>query len=1050
MFSKFFIDRPIFATVVALLTVIVGGVMVWVLPIARYPDISPPTIQVTAAYPGANAKVVAETVGTPIEQEVNGVEGMLYMQSTSASDGSYNLTVTFDIGTDLDIASVMVQNRVAIAEPRLPPEVTQQGITTKKRSTSITLVLTLISEVDDYDTLYLGNYATRNIKDELARVDGVGEVIVFGGADYSMRVWLDPHKLKARNLTTNDVVAALREQNVQVAAGQIGQPPVPQGQAYQLTINTLGRLSDELQFEELIVKSDAKGRFTRIKDVARVELGGKDYNLQSSDSGRPGVAILVYQLPGANALDVADNVKAKMEELEQRFPKGVQYNTALDTTEFVSAAISEVRTTLVQAVLLVVLVIFIFLQDWRATLVPAITIPVSLIGTFAVMASFGYSINLVTLFGLVLAIGIVVDDAIVVVENTMRHIGQGKSSRDAAVLAMQEVSGPVVATTLVLLAVFVPSAFLPGITGQLYRQFALTISAATVLSSINALTLSPAICALILRPEEDVQKGWIYRTLRPLFRGFNFGYEKSENTYTGLVSALTRRVLIGGMLFIGLGVLTGWAYLQLPTGFLPVEDQGYIFCNVQLPDGASLERTNKVVQQIDAILEDMRNDLGVRNWVAISGYSLFDATNSSNAAAVFITLEPWDERKAPEASMGGLIATLRSRFSDIKEAIVVSFPPPPIEGLGVAAGFEMRLQDRGDMGLETLGKLAQEVVADARDQSVIEGKSVNTTFRASVPQLFADIDREKVKRLNIPLDDVFATLQAYLGSTYVNDFNKFGRTYQVRVQADSKFRLTPEDIKQLDVRNAQGEMVPVGTFVDIDETIGPQTIIRYNLYPAAAITGEAAAGASSGQALDIMEQLVESKSNSSLGYEWTAMSFQEDQVGNEAIAIFSLAILGVFLVLAAQYESWTNPIAVVAVVPLAVLGAVAAVAIRDMDNNVYTQIGLVLLVALASKNAILIVEFASQLRKEGRQNREAAVEAARLRFRAILMTSFSFLLGVIPLLVASGAGAASRQAVGTAVFGGMIAATLFSVTFVPLFFVIVSRRNTRTQQTSQL
>lgn len=1040
MFSKIFIDRPILATVVALLTLIVGGVMVWVLPIARYPEISPPTIQVAANYPGANAKVVSETVATPIEQEVNGVEGMLYMQSTSASDGSYKLTVTFNVGTDLDIATVMVQNRVAIAEPRLPSEVTQQGITTKKQSTSITLVLTLTSEVEEYDTLYLGNYATRNIKDELARVEGVGEVIVFGGADYSMRVWLDPTKLKARGLTTNDVVAALREQNVQVAAGQIGQPPVPKGQAYQLTINTLGRLSDEAQFEELIIKSDSDGRFTRIKDVARVELGGKDYNLQSSDSGRPGVAILVYQLPGANALDVAKSVKDKMAELKKRFPKGVQYNTALDTTEFVKAAISEVQVTLYQAVALVVLVIFIFLQDWRATLVPAITIPVSLIGTFAVMAAFGYSINLVTLFGLVLAIGIVVDDAIVVVENTMRHIAQGKSSRDAAVLAMQEVSGPVVATTLVLLAVFVPSAFLPGITGQLYRQFALTISAATVLSSINALTLSPAICALILRPEEEVQKGWLYRVMRPLFKSFNFGYDKSENAYTGVVSALTRRVLIGATLFLGLGVFTGWSYMQLPTGFLPVEDQGYVFCNVQLPDGASLERTDAVVKEIDKILADLKQDSGVRNWVSIAGYSLLDSTNSSNAAAVFITLEEWDERKTPQSSMGGLLGALRGRFSQIKEAIVVAFPPPPIEGLGVSAGFDMRLLDRGDMGLETLGKLAQEVVMDAKAQSALQSQSVNTTFRAGVPQLFVDIDREKVKRLNIPLDDVFATLQAYLGSTYVNDFNKFGRTYQVRVQADSKFRLTPNDIKQLDVRNVQGEMAPVGTFVDVQETLGPQTIIRYQQYPAASITGEPATGASSGQALDLMEQLVESKENPSLGLEWTAMSYQEKQVGSEAIIIFSLAILGVFLVLAAQYESWANPIAVVAVVPLAVLGAVAAVAIRQMDNNVYTQIGLVLLVALASKNAILIVEFASQLRKEGRDNRDAAVEAARLRFRAILMTSFSFLLGVIPLLIASGAGAASRQAVGTAVFGGMIAATLFSVTFVPLFFVIVSRR----------
>ncbi|QDU54497.1 efflux RND transporter permease subunit [Aeoliella mucimassa] len=1038
MFSRFFIDRPIFATVLAIIIVLVGAVMVWSLPVARYPQISPPTISVSAVYPGANSKVVAETVGTPIEQEVNGVEGMLYMQSTSASDGSYNLTVTFDIGTDLDIASVMVQNRVAIAEPRLPTEVTQQGITTKKKSTSITMVLTITSDVEEYDTLFMGNYALRNVKDELARLPGVGEVVVFGGADYSMRVWLDPAKLKARNLTTNDVVAAIREQNVQVAAGQIGQPPVPDGQTYQLNINTLGRLSDVVQFEDLIVKADDKGGFTRVKDVARVELGGKDYNLASSDSGKPAVAILVYQLPGANALDVASSVKAKIKELEQQFPQGMKTNVSLDTTEFVNAAIKEVEVTLYQAVLLVVLVIFVFLQDWRATLVPAVTIPVSLVGTFAVMAACGYSINLITLFGLVLAIGIVVDDAIVVVENTMRHISAGQSSRDAAVLAMQEVSGPVVATTLVLLAVFIPTAFLGGITGQLYRQFAITISAATVLSSINALTLSPAVCALILRPETEVRKGLVYRTLRPLFAGFDFGYNKTEKVYTGVVSAMTRRVLIGLLLFVGLGVVTGWSYLQLPSGFLPVEDQGYLMCNVQLPDGASLQRTEAVVHEIDEVMEGMRDEYGIRSWTGIAGYSLIDGTNTSNGAAVFISLKPWDERTTRSSSMPGIIATLRKRLNAIKEARSVAFPPPAIEGLGVSAGFEMRLQGKGDMSLQNLGKIAEEVVSDANSQAIVQ--NANTTFRADVMQLFADIDRDKVKRLSILLDDVFATLQAYLGSAYVNDFNKFGRTYQVKVQADSKFRTKPEDIKQLDVRNLKGEMVPVSTFVKVEEITGPQTIMRYNMFPAAAISGEAADGFSSGQALDLMEQLVTDKSQGDLGYEWTGMSYQEKQVGSEAVFIFLFAILCVFLVLSAQYESWANPFAVVAVVPLAVLGAVAAVAIRQMDNNVYTQIGLVLLVAMASKNAILIVEFASQLHQEGRDKVAAAIEAARLRFRAILMTSFSFLLGVIPLLIASGAGAASRQAVGTTVFGGMIAATLFSVVFVPLFFVVVTRR----------
>ncbi len=1035
MFSRFFIYRPIFATVIAVITIIAGAVAYYALPVAQFPDVAPPTVQVTGLYPGASAKVVAETVATPIEQEVNGVEGSIYMESKSASDGSYTLTVTFETGTDLDIATVLVQNRVAIAEATLPEEVTRQGLTTKKQSTSITMVIMLTSPGGEYDSIYLGNYATQKLRDELSRIDGVGEVTVFGGADYSMRVWLDPEKLRARNLTTQDVVNTIREQNVQVAAGQIGQPPAPDGQNFQYTVNTLGRLRDAEQFEQMIIKSEGDGRFTRIRDVARVELGAQDYNMTCTESGEKGAGILIYQLPGANALDVVAKVRQKMNELagtaEDGFrglPTGMKYDYIVDSTEFVNASITEVQVTLFQAVALVVVTIFVFLQDWRSTLIPVITIPVSLIGTFAVMVAFGSSINMITLFGLVLAIGIVVDDAIVVVENTSRLIENGLAPREAAVEAMKEVSGPVVATTLVLLAVFVPTAMLGGITGLLYREFSLTISAATVISSINALTLSPAMCALLLRPRKGEPNLF--------FRAFNKVYGGAESVYAAIVGQFVRRVIIALVLFMSLGGLTGWWFLQLPTGFLPVEDQGYIFCNVQLPDASSLERTEAVIRQLDTILEETP---GVESWAAFAGFSLIDSTVSSNAGAVFIRLKPWEERTEPQLQQMAILGQLYARFPEIQEAFVIAFPRPSIDGLGSGTGIELRLQDREDQGLDALQKLTWEVVADANAQTGL--RSVNSTFSANVPQLFADIDRDKVKRSNIPLSDVFDTLQTYLGSTYVNDFNKFGRTYQVRVQADNRFRIEADDIRRLEVRNANGDMTPVGGFVSIKETVGPQMITRYNLYPAAPITGEPGPGYSSGQALDLIQQLIADKTPGDRDtFDWTGISYQEKQVSPEqTITIFVLAIVFVYLVLAAQYESWTSPFAVVAVAPLAVLGATAAIAIRMMDVNVYTQIGLVLLVALACKNAILIVEFATQLRGEGKSITDAARESARLRFRAILMTSFSFILGVFPLLVAIGAGAASRQAVGTAVFGGMIAATIFSVLFVPTFFVVMRR-----------
>ncbi|UCE83995.1 MAG: multidrug efflux RND transporter permease subunit [Deltaproteobacteria bacterium] len=1024
MFSKFFIERPIFASVISIVIIIAGGVSLGILPTAQYPEITPPTVEVKTTYPGANARVVAETVAAPIEQEVNGVENMIYMSSTSASDGSYTLTVTFEVGTNLDMAQVLVQNRVKLAEPKLPEEVIRQGVNTKKKSTSIILFISLISPDDRYDELFLSNYATLRIRDQLSRIVGVGDVVVWPQSDYSMRIWLDPRQLKSRNITTQDVLSAIREQNVQVAAGQIGQPPAPRGQNFQYPVNVLGRLTDVEQFEQIIVKSAEGGRITRLKDIARIELGGKSYDLVSRLTGIPAASVAIYQLPGANALEVANKVRASMEEMSRIFPEGMEYKIAYDTTIFVEESIKEVYVTLLQAAALVFAVLFIFLQDWRATIIPGVAIPVSLIGTFAAMGALGFSLNMVTLFGLVLAIGIVVDDAIVVVEATVAHIERGLKAKEAAIQAMSEVSGPVVATTLVLLAVFVPAAFLPGITGQLYRQFALTISVSTVFSSINALTLSPALAALVLRPPKKRKNAF--------FRGFDAIFRKTENGYMAVVKTLVRRTGIMLLLAAAIGGLTGWQFSSLPTGFLPTEDQGYVITSVQLPEGASLERTQEVIEKIDRILEQSP---GVWEWITLAGFSVIDATNASNAATLWVVMDPWDERTDSSLSQEAILANLHRQFSQIQEAIVFSFPPPAINGLGVSGGFQMQLQDRGDVGLEELQKMVIEIIQDGSGQAGLA--SLNSTFRVNVPQLFAEVDRTKAKKLDIPLDEVFGTLQAYLGSAYVNDFNAFGRTWQVKVQADHQFRIERRDIRQLEVRNDEGEMVPIGTLVKVEQILGPQTILRYNLYPAASITGQAAPGFSSGQALKLMEQLADAKLPPSMGYEWTAMSYQEKRVGSEAVMIFALAIVLVFLVLAAQYESWSSPAAVIMVVPLAVLGTVIALILRGFDNNTYTQIGVVLLIALASKNAILIVEFAREQRAQGKFVLDAAITAAQLRFRPILMTAISSIAGFMPLVVASGAGAASRQAIGTAVVGGMIAATVMSVFFTPVFYIVM-------------
>jgi HAE1 family hydrophobic/amphiphilic exporter-1 len=1033
MLSKFFIHRPIFATVISIVILIGGIVSFGGLPVSKMPEISPPTVQVTAVYPGANAQVVAETVATPIEAEVNGVEDAIYMSSTCGSNGSYTLTVTFEIGTDLDMATVLVQNRVAIAESRLPEEVRRQGVTTRKQSTQILQFITLTSSDEKLDSLFLSNYALE-IRDRLSRIDGVGFVQVFGAGDYGMRIWLNPQKLDSLNLTTEDVVAAIREQNVQVAAGQIGAPPAPAGQPFQLTINTLGRLEDADQFRNIILRSEA-GKIVRVRDVARVELGAKEYSYESSfyrrgESAAEGgdcTCIAIYQLPGANALNVADNVRREMETIKSggTWPKGAAYQIPFDTTLFVKASIAEVYETIVVAVILVVLVIFLFLQDWRATLVPVAAIPVSLVGTFAIMRGLDFSINMLSLFGIVLAIGVVVDDAIVVVENTARHIDAGLSSKDAAVKAMSEITGPVIATTLVLLAVFVPTAFMGGITGQLYRQFALTISGAVVISTINALTLSPALCGLLLRPTSE---SWLRKYA---FGWFNKGFDLVTGGYRFAIDTMVRRVIVVMLVFAVLLALTGWGFVQLPTGFVPDEDQGYVFVNIQLPDAASRERTGQVVEELNGV---MANTPGVANWISISGYSLLSGTAGSNTGMMAIVFKPWDERTSPEERQEAILAHLRKEFFQIEGAIVVAFAPPPIDGLGNAGGFQMEVRDVGGAGFEELQGAAGRMIAAGNEQSRLRG--LNTTFRANVPQLFAEVDRTKVKSLDVPLSSVFGTLQAYLGSAYVNDFTLNNRTYQVRAQAEAEFRVDPQDIARLKVRNAKGDMVPIGTFTEVQQTFGPSDIRRYKMYPSVSINGGPATGISSGQALGLMEQLAAEQLPDSMDYEWTGMSYQEKVASGGQLLIFGLAVAFVFLVLSAQYESWTSPAAVIAVVPLATLGVVFVLLLRGMDMNTYTQIGIVLLVALASKNAILIVEFARDQRREGMTIMDSAVSAASLRFRAILMTAFSSILGFMPLLVAAGAGAASRQAVGNSVVGGMIAATIFSLIFVPSFFVL--------------
>ncbi len=1033
-FSHFFIDRPIFAAVLSVTIMVIGAVAFFNLPVAQYPEVTPPTIVVEADYPGASADVVARTVATPIEEEVNGVEGMLYMSSQSTSDGHMQLTVTFTIGTDVDEAQVLVQNRVAIAEPRLPEAVRRLGITTKKSSPDLMMVIHLVSPDGRYDQTYISNYASINVRDELARLDGVGDATVFGGRDYSMRVWLNPNRAAAFGMTAGDIVAALREHNVQVAAGVVGQPPVPTTGAFQLTVNALGRLQDPGQFEAIVVKTSDDGRVVRLRDVARVELGARSYGVNGYLDGKPALPILIFQRPGSNALETDAEIQDKMAELAKRFPEGLEYRIIYNPTNFVRASLQALNTTIWEAVALVVFVVILFLQKWRIALIPLLAIPVSLIGTFAVMSAFGFSLNNLSLFGLVLAIGIVVDDAIVVVENVERNLSLGKSPRDAARKAMDEVGGALIATTLVLCAVFIPVAFITGLSGRFYQQFALTIAVATVISSFNSLTLSPALSALLLepgKPKQGLLRSLFENTVGRFFRAFNWAFERTANGYASAVCAVARKAGLTLLIYAGLIVLTGFGFQQLPTGLIPDQDQGYLIVDVQLPDGASIARTDAVVQEVmDTVLETP----GFEHAVGFAGFSGATFSNNSKSGAVFAVLDPFEQRlEGPTAFEAA--GVLQQRLAYIKEARIIAIPPPPVRGLGTAGGVKMMIQDRSSLGYHQLQDSTQAMLNSVWQDP--QFALAYSTFGANTPQLFADVERVRAKMLDVPLDRVFETLQVYLGGTYVNDFNLFGRTYQVWVQADGPFRDEIADIAELRTRSNRGAMVPLGSLAEIEYVTAPDRVVRYNLYPASDLNAATNKGVSSGQGIAALETLAEEILPTGLGFSWTDIAYQEISAGNTAPIAFALAVLFVFLVLAAQYESLSLPFSIILIVPMVLLSASLGVWLRGLDNNLMMQIGLVVLVGLASKNAILIVEFARQLEQQGMNRYTAATEAAKLRLRPILMTSFAFIMGVVPLAIATGPGAEMRQAIGTTVFSGMLGVTLFGLFFTPVFYVVI-------------
>ncbi|GAC1465457.1 MAG: multidrug efflux RND transporter permease subunit [Isosphaeraceae bacterium] len=1095
-FSKFFIDRPIFASVLSILIVLSGGVAVWTLPLAQYPEITPPTVEVSAYYPGANSRVVADTVAAPIEERVNGVENMLYMSSQCTNDGTYTLTITFRIGINLNMAQVLVQNRVALAEPVLPDLVKRRGVTVKKKSSSILMIVNLFSPDNSRDNLYLSNYATIQLRDELARLEGVGDITYLGQRDYSMRVWLDPEKMSFRNLTASDVTRAIEQQNVQVAAGQIGQPPVPRGQVFQYTMSTLGRLVDASQFQEMILKNDAQGRIVRLQDVARIELGAQGYDQACTLDGRPSVALSIYQRPGTNSLETARLVRGKMEELKTRFGEGLDYAIVYDTTPFITESVREVRKTMRDAVILVAVVVLLFLQNWRSAVIPLVAVPVAIVGTFAVMAALGYSLNNLMLLGLVLAIGIVVDDAIVVVEAVEHHIERGLTPRAATIQAMEEVSRPVVAIGLVLTAVFVPCAFITGIVGQFFRQFALTIATSTLISAFNSLTLSPALAAILLRPRSRGRSaealppllyvvlgawgGWAWflpwvvdrlkvsgpgwwvlalaivgggallgwalsgplnRFLSWFFALFNAWFEWSTRFYTRLVGGLLRVSVLVLLLYGGLLGLTYWGFMNTPTGFIPSQDKGYLLVNVQLPDSTSVEQTQNVMARIEAIARrDPKNPNskreGVSHTVALAGQSILLNANAPNFGAMYVMLDDFHHRTRPALSADAIAARLQDEFQNgVPDGLINVFGAPPVEGLGTASGFRIVIEDRGDLGLENLQSVTEKAIADGGGTAELNG--LFTSIRANTPRLYLDIDRPKLNTMGVSMNEVFNTLQVYLGSLYVNDFNRFGRTWQVNVQGDANFRRKIEDLKLLKVRSGPGGMVPLGSLIGVRDMTGPVMISRYNMYPAATINGVPGPGVSSGQAIDRMERVVSRDLPHEMRFEWTELALLQLETGVTAMLVFVLAVVLVFLVLAAQYESWSLPLAVILVVPMCLLCSIAGVAYARMDINIFTQVGFIVLVGLACKNAILIVEFAKSRRESGVSGYEATLEACALRLRPIMMTSLAFVLGVVPLVVSEGAGAEMRRTLGTAVFSGMLGVTLFGIFLTPVFYFVI-------------